>query len=412
MLRPRARRLRLRGLLTLWLCLVSSVASAQAPTIQYAYDELGRLVAVVDQDSNAAIYVYDAVGNLLSIQRVDATTVPGPVAITAVVPEKGKPGTVVSILGKGFAANAGLNAVAFNGASAVTTSAAPNRIITVVPFGATTGPITVSAPLGSAVSPRPFRVVGVLVIAPTTVTLGIAGTQQFVASDGGVETTHVIWAVDGIVGGDPSVGTVSPQGLYVAPTTIGSLSSATVTATSKDDVAVVASAVVTFRPPLPLFLAATSVGVNVTDPGLRSLVALSVGVQLAPEITGLTIVAAAIGVTPTGPDAFSSALVSVSVEPLVTSITPVAAAHPSTNLSVTMTGSGLADVISLEFLRNNAPDTTITVANVTATAEGTQTTAQISISAFAIPGPRVIRIRTPLGTTTSVGTGGNVFTVQ
>src|SRR5262247_10732 len=91
-------------------------AAAQSPAIQYAYDELGRLVAVVDQDGSAAIYVYDAVGNLLSIQRADAAALPA-VAITAVVPEKGKPGTVVSVLGKGFGGT-GQNAVAFHGTAA------------------------------------------------------------------------------------------------------------------------------------------------------------------------------------------------------------------------------------------------------------------------------------------------------
>ena len=92
-----------RSLVILVVSLVSyaDLVSAQSPAIQYAYDELGRLVAVVDQQGNAAIYVYDAVGNMLSIQRVDAAALPA-VAITAIVPEKGKAGTVVSILGKGL----------------------------------------------------------------------------------------------------------------------------------------------------------------------------------------------------------------------------------------------------------------------------------------------------------------------
>ena len=41
----------------------------QADQAQYFYDELGRLVGVVDGQGNAAVYNYDAVGNLLSIQR-------------------------------------------------------------------------------------------------------------------------------------------------------------------------------------------------------------------------------------------------------------------------------------------------------------------------------------------------------
>jgi YD repeat-containing protein len=403
------------GLLILSLCLAArvGVASAQQPAVQYAYDELGRLVAVVDQNSNAAIYSYDAVGNLLSIRRVDAATLPGPVAITAVVPEKGKAGTVVSILGKGFSDNAGQNVVAFNGVGAAVANASPNRIITTVPSGATTGPIMVRTPLGSAVSPRLFRIVGAIAVIPAGATLGVGGTQQFVATDGGVETTNVIWAVNGVVGGDPDVGPISGQGLYTTSATILSVRTVAVTATSRDDASVVATALVTLRPPIPLFLAAAPVGVQVVDPGLRALVASGVGVQRAPDGSGLTIVAAAIGVAPPTRDAFSGiSQVSVGQEPLITSVSPAAAARASANLTLTMTGSSLAGVISLEFLLNNAPDPAITVANLTATSDGTRATAQISIAATTVLGPRVVRIRVPAGTTTSVGAGGNVFTVQ
>lgn len=37
--------------------------------INYSYDDLGRLIGVVDKNGDAATYSYDAVGNLLSISR-------------------------------------------------------------------------------------------------------------------------------------------------------------------------------------------------------------------------------------------------------------------------------------------------------------------------------------------------------
>jgi YD repeat-containing protein len=40
-----------------------------ADTAQYFYDELGRLAGVIDGQGQVAVYTYDAVGNLLSIQR-------------------------------------------------------------------------------------------------------------------------------------------------------------------------------------------------------------------------------------------------------------------------------------------------------------------------------------------------------
>ena len=405
----------LHGFLALAACVASAVgvASAQPPAVQYAYDELGRLVGVVDRAGNAAIYSYDAVGNMLSIQRIDAATLPGPVAITALVPGKGKAGTIVSVLGKGFGLSAAQNVVSFNGAAATVTQASATRLITTVPSGATTGPVTVAAPLGSGISPRPFRIAGTITLTPTTASLGLGGTQSFLATDGGVETTNVIWAVDGIVGGDPDVGTISAHGLYTAPATIISVRTVTVSATGKDDVTGGAAGTVTLRPPVPAFLAAAPVGVQVTDVGLRAVVAPVVGVQRAPDAAGLTVVATPIGVTTPRPEAFASVSpVSVSLAPLITSVAPAAATHGSANLTLTMTGSGLAGAIGLELLLNQVPDTAITIANLTAMPDGAQVTAQISIPATVVLGARVVRIHTSAGATTAGGTGGNVFTVQ
>lgn len=47
-------------------CFSDLVLSGEA---QYAYDDLGRLTTVVDEAGNTAIYNYDAVGNLLGIDR-------------------------------------------------------------------------------------------------------------------------------------------------------------------------------------------------------------------------------------------------------------------------------------------------------------------------------------------------------
>src|SRR5205814_9537635 len=64
---------------------------ATATPVGYVYDELGRLASVTDPTGNAAAYRYDAVGNLLSISRADASHVSisefkpnsGPVGATA-----------------------------------------------------------------------------------------------------------------------------------------------------------------------------------------------------------------------------------------------------------------------------------------------------------------------------------------
>ena len=46
-------------------------AETPPASIQYVYDELNRLIAVIDRENNAARYVYDAVGNILAIERAN-----------------------------------------------------------------------------------------------------------------------------------------------------------------------------------------------------------------------------------------------------------------------------------------------------------------------------------------------------
>jgi YD repeat-containing protein len=59
----------------------------QADQAQYFYDELGRLVGVVDGQGNVAVYNYDAVGNLLSIERF--TTAGTGIGIFLLAPDSG-----------------------------------------------------------------------------------------------------------------------------------------------------------------------------------------------------------------------------------------------------------------------------------------------------------------------------------
>ena len=67
--------LKVRRVLLCCAFLFLSALALRAQTVRYIYDELGRLVAVIDQNGDAAIYNYDAVGNLLSIARQSAGSV-------------------------------------------------------------------------------------------------------------------------------------------------------------------------------------------------------------------------------------------------------------------------------------------------------------------------------------------------
>lgn len=58
-------------------------------------------------------------------------------------------------------------------------------------------------------------------VSPSVASLNFTETQQFTASIDGVVSTNVKWTVSGIVGGNPTVGTITPAGLYTPPKAAG-----------------------------------------------------------------------------------------------------------------------------------------------------------------------------------------------
>ena len=141
-------------LVVIALALLTRVTTAQGPTIQYVYDELGRLIAVIDTNGDTATYTYDAVGNILAIGRHASAQV----SIISFIPSSGPVGTTVTIYGTGFSATASQDAVTFNGTAATISAASTTQVTVSVPTGATSGAITVTAPGGSATSASSFTV--------------------------------------------------------------------------------------------------------------------------------------------------------------------------------------------------------------------------------------------------------------
>ena len=104
----------LRAAFIAWVVISSS--PLLAGEAQYAYDDLGRLTTVVDEAGNTAIYNYDAVGNLVGIDRYT----PGGtgIGIYALLPGKGAIGSQVKIQGYGFSATPADNTVTFSSTAA------------------------------------------------------------------------------------------------------------------------------------------------------------------------------------------------------------------------------------------------------------------------------------------------------
>ncbi len=176
-------------------------ATLHADQAQYFYDELGRLVGVVDGTGNAAVYNYDEVGNLLSIQRF--TTGATGIGIFVVAPNSARVGTDVTIQGFGFSGTPSQNQVAFNGTAAAVVSATTTSIVAAVPTSATTGPVTVTNANGTATSPSAFTVL----VPPI-----ISGVDPSKVPHGA--TTRV--AIEGFNLGNATAVTFSQSGLSAA----------------------------------------------------------------------------------------------------------------------------------------------------------------------------------------------------
>jgi hypothetical protein len=111
----------------------------------------------------------------------------------------------------------------------------------------------------------------------TSVTLGTS--SQYAATVKGSTNTAVTWSVDGVTGGDASIGSISTKGLYTAPAKAPAASKVTITATSAADTSVAQSLAVALDAPPPAITLVLSGATKVT---------LGTSSQYAATVTGST----------------------------------------------------------------------------------------------------------------------------
>jgi RHS repeat protein/IPT/TIG domain-containing protein len=360
--------------LVLGLAVVLAVPTASpGQLVHYAYDAAGRLSVVADARGDLAVYQYDAVGNLLSIQRIDVGDVPDAVFIAHVSPGVGPRGATVSLFGKGFAAVTSANAVTFNDVPAEVLIASSTRLTVRVPPSATTGPIRLSTPLGSATSPV-FHVLGVLSVTPSSAVVAPGGSVRFSAV--GNDASSVRWSVDRVVGGDSERGTIGLDGVYVAPKTLAP-TGVRVTATSVIDPTVEATAHVSMVASRPFFVAAESISIGVLT---------NAGFAMAAPLA-------------------------LRVAPVILIVTPSAAARAETT-RLSITGTGFEGATRLEFWTSAGPDAAVAATGLMISADGHQATADVAVAHDAAAGPRVVRIFTPAGASGDAVPGENVLLIR
>ena len=87
-------------------------------------------------------------------------------------------------------------------------------------------------------------------VAPSSVNLTSNSSQTFAATVTNTTNTAVTWQVNGVVGGNAAVGTISTAGVYTAPAAVPTPANVTVTAVSVADTTKNATATVTVTAPV------------------------------------------------------------------------------------------------------------------------------------------------------------------
>ena len=87
--------------------------------------------------------------------------------------------------------------------------------------------------------------------------VGAGNLAQFIATVTNTTDLSVGWAVNGITGGNNTVGFIDSNGIYTGPDTIPASNTVTITATSLANPAKSGSAVVTLQNPVPVLTSIT-----------------------------------------------------------------------------------------------------------------------------------------------------------
>ena len=178
-----------------------------------------------------------------------AVTILPPPSISSVTPSPIPAGSfTLTVNGAGFITG---STVSFDGAALTTNllSATQLRATGNAPAAKSSVPVVVNTPDGEVsntflvdvTAPAPVAIS----ISPTAATVKVRGTKQFTATVQNSANTSVIWTVNGVSGGNGSVGTISASGLYRAPNTVPNPAVVTVSATAAADPTKTANAAVT-----------------------------------------------------------------------------------------------------------------------------------------------------------------------
>ncbi len=178
-----------------------------------------------------------------------AVTILPPPSISSVSPSPVTVGSfTLTVNGAGFIAG---SVVSFGGTPLSTTFNSATRLTATgsAASPATNVPVRVNTPDGGVSNTVTVNVVSApaisVTISPTSATVRVNRTKQFTATVQNSSNQSVTWKVNGVTGGNSTVGTIGTSGLYRAPASVPNPAVVTVSATSVADPTKSANASVT-----------------------------------------------------------------------------------------------------------------------------------------------------------------------
>jgi Domain of unknown function (DUF5666)/IPT/TIG domain len=330
--------------------------------------------------STGAIGVTNMAGSGISSNFFTVLTAP---TINSFSPTQGVLGTTVTLAGSGFT---GASAVQFNGTSASFTVLSNTSLTTVVPTGATTGPITVTNQTGSGISPSNFTVLGVPQITSFTPNSAPVGTTVTLAGSRFTGVTAVKF--NGTAAGSYSLNSdslmtaVVPTGATTGLITVSNLYG---TGTSTSTFTVSAGPGITSFTPIS-GVAGTTVTITCTDTtGLTSVkfngISANYTIVSSTSIRAVVPSTASTGAitmtTSSGLATSSTSFVVLTAVPTLSSFTPTSGSIGS---MVTLTGNNFTGATTVYFNGTSAGFTVGSNTSITAIVPSGATTGTITVA--------------------------------
>jgi 6-phosphogluconolactonase (cycloisomerase 2 family)/uncharacterized protein (DUF58 family) len=211
-------------------------------------------------------------------------------------------------------------------------------------------------------------------VAPNAANVQTGASQQFTATVANTNNTAVTWQVNGVAGGNATVGTISNSGLYTAPATIPNPATVTVTAVAAADTTKTGSATVTVTAPPPIAVTVSPNAANVVvgqTLQFTATVANTNNTAVTWQVNGVANGNSSVGtISATGLYTAPSTVPS----PATVTVTAVSAADGSKSGSANVTVTA-APVITVTVVPNSANVAVNGTQQFTATVTGTANTA-------------------------------------